>query len=65
LPRPITPIGKSGVGIVLGELPDILGVPYNISATAGARDFKFGTQLVFAKAHPKTTPREKVGVPLG
>jgi len=36
-----------------------LGVPYNISATAGARDFKFGTQLEFAKTHHKTTPRKK------
>jgi len=41
------------------------GVPYNISVTAGARDFKFGTQLGFAKAHHKTTPKGKVGVALG
>jgi len=27
--------------------------------------FKFGTQLAFAKAHHKITPREKVGVALG
>jgi len=26
---------------------------------AGASDFKFGTQLGFAKAHHKTTPKEK------
>jgi len=32
------------------------GVPYNISATPGSRDFKFGTQLGFAKIHHKTTP---------
>jgi len=32
---------------------------------AEARDFKFGTQLGFARAHHKTTPREKVGVALG
>jgi len=28
---------------------------------AEARDFKFGTQLAFAKAHHETTPRRKVG----
>jgi len=28
-------------------------------------DFKFVTQLEFAKAHHKITPREKVGVALG
>jgi len=32
---------------------------------AEARDFKFGTQIGFAKAHHKTTPRGKVGVALG
>jgi len=30
-----------------------------------AREFKFDTQLRFAKAHHKTTPREKVGVAMG
>jgi len=39
--------------------PQNFGVAYNISATAGARDFKFGTQLGFAKSHHKTTPSEK------
>jgi len=29
---------------------------------AEASDFKYGTQLGFAKAHHKTTNREKVGV---
>jgi len=29
------------------------------------RDFKFGTQLGFAKAHHKTTLRGKLGVALG
>jgi len=28
-------------------------------------DFKFGTQLGFAKAHHKITPIEKVGVAFG
>jgi len=45
--------------------PQNIGVPYNIFATAGARDLKFSTQLGFAKAHHKTTPRGKVGVALG
>jgi len=38
---------------------------FNVYTMAEARDFKFGTQLGFAKAHHKTTPREKVGVFLG
>ena len=46
------------------ELLKILEFPYNISATAGAIDFKFGMHLDFAKAHHKTTPRGKVGVAL-
>jgi len=32
---------------------------------AEASDFKFGTQLGFAKTHHKTTPSGKVGVALG
>jgi len=39
--------------------PEIWGFPFNISATAEASDFKFGTQLVFAKAHHIITPRGK------
>jgi len=34
-------------------------------AMAEASDFKFGTQLGFAKAHYKITPRRKVGMALG
>ena len=52
-------------GPKLGELPEILGFPCNISATVEASDIKFGTQLGFAKAHHKITPRKKVGVALG
>jgi len=37
----------------------MLGFPYNISATAGASDFKFGKQLGFAKAHHKITRKRK------
>jgi len=42
-----------------------LRFPFNISATAEASHFKFGMHLEFAKAHHKTTLREKVGVALG
>jgi len=38
--------------------------PY-ISVVEDARDYKFGTQLRFAKAHQKIPPEEKVGVALG
>jgi len=38
------------------EAPQNFGVPFNISATAEASDFKFGMQLA---------PRGKVGVALG
>jgi len=57
--RPIKkshPEEKVGVALGLGA-PQIFGVPYNISATAGAIDFKFGTQLWFAKTHHKITRR--------
>jgi len=55
----ITPRGESDHGLGLGELPNILGFPYNISATAGASDFKRGKQLEFAKAHDKITRRRR------
>jgi len=38
-----------------------LDVPFNISTTAEASDFKIGMQLGFAKAHDKITPRRKRG----
>jgi len=41
------------------------GFPFIICTMAEAREFKFGTQLGFAKAHHKTTPRGQVGVALG
>ena len=68
LPRPIikiTPIGNSGHVLGLGKLFKILWFHFNIYTMAEARDFKFGTQLGFANAHHKTTPRGKVGVALG
>jgi len=52
---------KSGCGLGLGELPEILGFPFNISGTAETSDFKFGTQLGFAKSHHKITRRTKGG----
>jgi len=51
----ITPIRKSSHGLGLGELPKILWFHFNIYTMAEARDFKFGTQFGFAKAHHKTT----------
>ena len=47
---------KSGCGSGLGELPEIWGFPFNISATTEASDFKFGKQLGYTKAHHKITP---------
>ena len=41
------------------------GVLFNIYTMAETSDFKFGTQLGFAKTHDNTTPRGKVGVALG
>jgi len=41
--------------------PNCVPNPYNISATTGASDFKFGVQLGFAKAHHKITCRSKDG----
>jgi len=39
----------------------MLAFPYNISATSGASDFKFGKQLGFVKAHHKIIRRRDVG----
>jgi len=41
-----------------------LGSPFNIYIMAETSDLKFGTQLGFAKAHHKITPRGKVDVAL-
>ena len=51
-------------GLGLGELPKIWGFLVNIYTMAEAREFKFGTQLEFAKVHHKTIPRGQVGVAL-
>jgi len=50
---------KSGCGPGLGELLEIWGFPFNISATAGASDFRLCIPLGLAKAHYKITPRGK------
>jgi len=49
----------------LGELLEIWGFPFKISAMAEASDFKFGIQLGFAKAHHEITPTGKSGGSLG
>jgi len=64
----ITPKGKCGHGLGLGELPKIFWFHFNIYTIytmARDRDFKFGTQLGFAKSYHKTTSRGKVGVAFG
>jgi len=43
----------------LEELPEIWSLPFNISATAEASDFKFGIRLGFAKPIIKSHPEEK------
>jgi len=50
------------VGVALGVgAPQNLGFPFNIYRMAEASDFKVGTQLGFAKAHHKITPKGKCG----
>jgi len=49
---------KNGCGLWLRELPEIWGFPFNTSARAKASDFKFDSQLGFAKAHHKITRTE-------
>jgi len=56
---------KVGVALGRGELPEIWGFLFNISATAEASDFKFGMQLGLPMPIIKSHPEEKVGVALG
>jgi len=63
LPRPIIkshPAEKVGWLRARGA-PLNFGLPYNISATGGASDFKFGAQLGSPKARDKITRRRKGG----
>jgi len=52
------PEEKVGGGLGLGELLKIVGFPYNISAMAGASDFKFGKPQEVVKAHHKSHAEE-------
>ena len=56
---------KSKCGPALGELLEIWSFPFNISGTAETSDFRFGTQLGFAKAYHKITLRVKNAGGLG
>jgi len=60
----VLPKTESGRGHRLGELFNILGFPFNISATTKGSDFKIGRLVGFAKAHQKSNPEEKDGVAL-
>jgi len=63
LPRPIIksyPEEKWGWPWARGA-PQNFGFSYNISAMAGASDFRCGAQLGFAKAHHKISCRRKGG----
>jgi len=60
----ITPRGKIGHGLGLGELPKILGLagyPLIFFATAGASNFKVSMLMGFAKAHHKIPLQRKSG----
>jgi len=50
---------KGGHSPGLGKLSKSWGSPFNIYSMAEASNFKFGTQLGFAKAHNKITPIRK------
>jgi len=51
------PLEEKWVWPWAGELPNIWGFTFNISATAEASNFKFGAQLGFVKTHHKITCR--------
>ena len=61
----IAPRGKGGCGPELEELPKIWRFPFNIYTMVVASDFKFGTQLEFAKTLHKIKLIKKVGVTSG
>jgi len=56
---------KSGRGPGLGGLLKIWRFPFNMYTMAEANDFRFGTQLEFAKVHHKIVQRAKSGRGLG
>jgi len=47
------------------EPPKNFGFPYNISATVGASDFKFGAQPEMPRPIIKSHTEERVGMALG
>jgi len=47
------------------KAPQIIGFPFNISATTKDSDFRIGSQVGFAKTHHKIPPRRNVGVVMG
>jgi len=61
----ITPVGKSGVGLGLGKLPNISGFCIIFLQRLGLETENLVHSLGLPKAHHKTTPREKVDVALG
>jgi len=67
LPRPIikSHLRKKWAWLWARGAPENFVVSLYIYTMAEARDFKFGTQLGFAKAQHKTTPNREVGVALG
>jgi len=60
----ITPRGKSGGCLGLGELPNIFGFSYNISATDRANDFKFGSWGL-PRLMIRSRAEEREGITLG
>ena len=57
----ITLPDKSERDCVLRKPPKIWPLLFNISVMAEASDFKFGTELGFAKLNYKITPKDKSG----
>jgi len=55
----------SGCGPGLGELPEIKGFPFNISATAEAATSNLVHRLGLLRPIIKSHQKEKVGVALG
>jgi len=53
---------KVGMALSYGKIPKIWWFPFIIYTMTEASDFKFGTQLRFAKTHHKIIPGGKVGV---
>jgi len=61
----ITPIGKIGGGLGLGELVKILGFTYNITATAGLATSNLASSWSLPRPIIKSHAEERVGMALG